>query len=545
MRKELDEGVTVARKLPIGIQSFESIRMDGYVYVDKTAFVWKIVNEGKPYFLSRPRRFGKSLLLSTIKAYLEGRRDLFRGLAIERLEEDAATAADREPWQARPVFHLDFNAGDYTREGALEEAIESKLLDWGEAWGVTRRDGTQGQRFLRLMRTARERTGRRVAVLVDEYDKPLLECMNDPGLEKRNRATLKGFYGALKSADDDMRLAFLTGVTKFSKVSIFSDLNQLRDMSLDAACAGICGVTEAELTATFDPELARMARALGTDERGCLDALRAQYDGYCFDPGGPAHDRANMVYNPFSLLNALEGRRIGSYWFATGTPTFLVHKMRDSGLDPKGLVEDTIYIDEARIMDYRADDPDPVPLLYQTGYLTICGRDDVTGEFELGVPNGEVEWGLLQSLLPAYAPAYSRGTDVFALRRLAEAGDTEGIRDVLAALFASIPYTTAGGRGQDPFENYFQAVIWLTFTLLNRYVHTEVHQALGRADIVVEARAHVYVMELKRDGTAEEALAQIEAKDYTAPFAADPRELHVIGCAFDTATRTLSDWAEL
>lgn len=526
----------MARRLPIGIQSFEWLRRDGYAYVDKTAYVHKLVSEGKPYFLSRPRRFGKSLLVSTLRAYFEGRSELFEGLAISRLEEVAAAEEGREAWQARPVFNLSFNAGDYTVAGALESKLDVALRRWEKHWDVREPLGEAGDRFLRLLGHAHVTSGHRCAVLVDEYDKPLLECMDNPSLEERNRAVLKGFYGALKDADEHLRFVFITGVTKFSKVSIFSDLNQLRDISFAREHAALCGITEDELLAAFPAELEALADELCLDHEGCLGALRAQYDGYAFHPSGPG------VYNPFSLLNALVERDLGSYWFATGTPTFLTRRMREAELEPRRLVDGTIFATEGRVSDYRADDPDPIPLLYQTGYLTIRGFDRLSREYELGVPNDEVKWGLMESLLPAWAPGYSsaRGTDVFTLRRLVEAGDTDGIRRILEALFASIPYT----REDDPFENYFQAVIWLVFTLLGRYVACEVHQARGRVDCVVWASGHVYLFEFKRDGTAAEALAQVEGRGYAAPFSADSRELHLVGCSFDSKTRRLADWAE-
>ena len=531
------------RKLPIGIQSFESIRRDGFLYVDKTAFIYRMAHEGKPYFLSRPRRFGKSLLVSTMRAYFEGRRELFRGLEIERLEEAAAEREGREAWAARPVFLLSFNGADYTRPGGLEGKLEALLRGLEREWGDDSADLAPGPRFQRLLELAHAAAGHRVAVLVDEYDKPLLDVMGDGGLLERNRAALKAFFSVLKDADEHLRFAFITGVTKFSKVSIFSDLNQLSDVSMERDYAAVCGVTEAELLATLGPEVGALAAQLGVGAGECLGRLRAKYDGYCFHPDGPDEaDPSRTVYNPYSLLSALQKRRLGSFWFETGTPTFLVRRMRDARLDPKRLTDGTIRVDEERLSDYRADDPDPVPLMYQAGYLTIAAYDGRTGRYALEVPNGEVRDGLFRSLLPAWAPGYSesRGTDVFSLLDLVEAGDTEGVRDVLAALFASIPYT----READPFENYFQAVIWLVFSLLGRYVHTEVRQARGRADVVVEAREHVYVIELKREGTAAEALAQIEERGYAAPFAADPRELHLIGAAFDPKTRLLADWQE-
>ena len=524
------------RRLPIGIQSFEKVRRDGFVYVDKTAYVHELARAGVPAFLSRPRRFGKSLLVSTMRAYFEGRRELFGGLDIERLEEESAAEEGREPWVARPVFHLDFNGADYTREGGLEGKLDELLRGLEETWGDDWADLPPASRLRRLLQLAHGKSGHRVVVLVDEYDKPLLDAMEDPELEERNRAALKGFYSVLKGADEHLKFAFLTGVTKFSKVSIFSDLNQLRDITLSRGYAGICGITEAELLGTFGPELEYLAGELGTDADGCLAALRAQYDGYRFHAKGPG------VYNPFSLLNAFAEGALGSYWFSTGTPTFLVRRMREARLDPRRLTDGTINVDKDRLSDYRADDPDPIPLMFQAGYLTIRSADPALDEYTLAVPNGEVEWGLEKSLLPAWAPGYdaARGTDVLTLRRLVEAGDAEGMRDVLAALFASIPYT----REKDPFENYFQAVIWLVFSLLGRYVHTEVRQAKGRADVIIEARAHVYVMELKRDGTAAEALSQIDQKGYAAPFSADPRQLHLIGASFDSRTRLLADWEE-
>lgn len=521
----------MARKLPIGIQSFEKIRRDGFVYADKTAYVHALAQAGVPVFLSRPRRFGKSLLVSTLRAYFEGRRDLFEGLEIERLEGD-----DDNAWQARPVFHMDFNGPDYTREGALEAKFEALLGRWEAQWGVAYPATNAGDRLLALIESAHKQTGHRAVVLVDEYDKPMLDAMHDLSLEERNRAALKGFYGVLKSADEHLRFVLLAGVTKFSKVSIFSDLNQLRDISFSAAYAGVCGITEDELVGVFGPEIDALAKQLGTSGDECLEALRTQYDGYRFHYAGPD------VYNPFSLLGAFAEGRLGSYWFQTGTPTFLVKRMRDAKLDPKRLMDDTIYATEQRLSDYRADDPDPVPLLFQAGYLTIRDYDQRSGRYRLAVPNGEVEWGLMESLLPAWAPGYSesRGTDVYALLDYVEAGNTDGMRRIIEALFASIPYT----RADDPFENYFQAVLWLVFTLLGRCVMCEIHQASGRVDCVVGACAHVYVIEFKRDGTAAEALQQIAERGYVTPYAADPRHLHVIGCAFDSKTRLLSDWAE-
>ena len=515
------------QKLPIGVQDFEKIRTGDYAYVDKTELVYRLVTEGAPCFLSRPRRFGKSLLVSTLKYYWQGRRDLFEGLAVERLAE-----GDPAAWQPHPVFHFDFTGANYTQDGALEAALDFHLREWEGEYGSS--VGGLGDRFYALLKAAHGQTGRRAAVLVDEYDKPLLEAMDDPALLERNRATFKAFFSVLKGADAHLQFALITGVTKFSKVSIFSDLNQLRDISLARGYAGVCGVTEAELLDGFGPRIDGMADALGLDRGGCLDALRGQYDGYRFHPGGP------HVYNPFSLLNALAKRDLGAYWFESGTPTFLVRRMREANMDLRGLTDGTLWASEARMGDYRADDPDPVPLMYQSGYLTITGFESAGRIYGLGVPNGEVRYGLAESLLREYAPntAYGSGADIFALSRHMEAGDTDGMRDVLAALFASIPYTREG----DPFENYFQAVVYLVFTLLGRFAQVEMRSAAGRVDVVAQARRFVYLMELKRDGSPLEALAQIDERGYAAPFAADSRTLVKIGASFSSETRRLAGW---
>lgn len=308
----------MGRKLPIGIQSFEKIRRDGFVYVDKTAYVHALARAGAPVFLSRPRRFGKSLLVSTIRAYFEGRSALFEGLEIGRLEEEDARKDGREPWVIRPVFHFDFTGQDY-RTVTLEQVLGEQLLPWEGMYGLQNEGRTLGFRFQMLLARAHAQSGHRCVVLVDEYDKPLLDIMEDGALLDRNRGILKGFFSVLKKADDHLRFVFLAGVTKFSEVSIFSDLNQLSDISLERDYAGICGVTETELGESFAPELSMLGAQLGLDAKGCLQALRAQYDGYCFHPDGPAAMDAKrtepdrMVYNPFSLINALQKRRLGSW----------------------------------------------------------------------------------------------------------------------------------------------------------------------------------------------------------------------------------------
>ena len=521
----------MARKLPIGIQSFQKLREEGYAYVDKTAFVYKLAHEGVPFFLSRPRRFGKSLLVSTLRAYFEGKRELFEGLAIEGLEGDGSDA-----WAPHAVFHFDLSGGDYNREGGLEFKLDALLASWEGEYGIEAGGKALGDRFWSLLETAHDRTGRRCVVLVDEYDKPLLEAMDNSALLERNRAMFKSFFSVLKGADEHLRFALITGVTKFSKVSIFSDLNQLRDISMERDFAGVCGVTEEELRERFAGEASCLAERMGVSLEKCMGQLGEMYDGYRFHPEGP------HVYNPFSLLRCFAAGELGSYWFESGTPTFLVRRLRETRFDVRKLTDGTLRATEPQISDYHAENPDSVPLLYQAGYLTIKGFDARRRVYELGVPNGEVEYGLAESLLADFAPATAgaayTGKDVFSLLDSVDCGDTDGMRDVLAALFASIPYT----RADDPFENYFQAVIYLVFTLLGRFAACEMHAATGRVDVIVQAERFVYLMELKRDGTADEALAQIEERGYAAPFAADTRALYRIGAAFDSDTRQLADW---
>ena len=516
------------RRLPIGVQSFLSLREGGFVYVDKTRYIYELVNSSKQYFLSRPRRFGKSLFLSTLKAYWEGRKELFEGLEIEKLEQ-----GNDEAWQPYPVFYFDFNGQNYQADTALEAVLAEHLDSWEKIYGGDSSLSLSG-RFRNLLKAAREKTGKGCVVLVDEYDKPLLEVLENNSLEEHNKAVFKGFFGTLKSYDEYLRFVFITGVTKFSKVSIFSDLNQLNDISLEKNFAGICGITEEELLGTFGPEINDMASALGLSKDACLAKLAMMYDGYHFYP------KSQGVYNPFSLIKAFYGQELGAYWFATGTPTFLVQRLKNMHFDVKQLAEGDICADAYAITDYRADNPDIVPLLYQTGYLTIVGYDGEAGVYVLGFPNKEVKYGFLKSLFPEYVPTAvpGSGKDIFTLRRRVLAGDTDGIRDTLQALFASIPYTTDDA----PFEHYFQTVLYLVFTLLGQYVECEVHSSRGRADCILTTDKYVYIFEFKVDKPAREALDQIEAKGYAEPFAADERKIFRIGVSFDSEKRSLSEW---
>ena len=365
------------RKLPIGIQDFEKLREDGYIYVDKTATIYNLVQTSSPYFLSRPRRFGKSLLITTLEAYFLGKKEVFKGLAIEKLEKD---------WISYPVLHFDFNGQNYSDPNGLNEIIAAHLREWEKRYACPKQSESFGVRLADIVKTAREKTGEKVVVLVDEYDKPLLETLtlSEEQIEQ-NRATFKGMFGQLKSLDKYLRFVLFTGVTKFSKVSIFSDLNQLQDISMHPQYAEICGITQSELEATFSPEIDAMAKANKMTREECLAKLKRYYDGYKFS------ENCENIYNPFSLINAFSAQKFGKFWFGTGTPTFLVKRLNEIGFNPKQFSDGTLYASEDEITDYRPDNPDIVPLLYQSGYLTIKGYDERRERFVLEYPNDEVK----------------------------------------------------------------------------------------------------------------------------------------------------------
>ena len=515
------------RKLPIGIQDFESIRKDNYIYVDKTEYIYNLVNRGKPYFLSRPRRFGKSLFLSTLRAYFEGKKDLFTGLKIMELEGEGPDA-----WQKYPVFYFDFNKKNFKTDTALEEVLVEHLKEWESIFGDEGKEAPLEERFRHLIVKAVNKTGKNAVVLVDEYDKALLE--SDKERLEHNKTVFKGFFSTLKSYDHYLKFVFLTGVTKFSKVSIFSDLNQLRDISLLAEYNGICGITQSELIINLEPEIENLARSEGMDRETCLSELKKMYDGYHFGAN------TEGVYNPFSLLNALEDKNFGMYWFATGTPTFLIEKLKASGFDAKQITKGDLYAQETVLTDYRFDNPNPIPLFYQTGYLTIKGYDKKYRSYQLGYPNNEVKYGFLESLAPYYLHKEKEPDplDIRAFGMDIENGRTDSLKNRFTALFARLPYPD----DEKVVEQNFQNVIYIVFMLLGQYTFTEIHSARGRADCIVETDDYIYIFEFKRDKSAGEALKQIEDMGYAKPYAADQRTLLKIGVSFDSKERSISGW---
>ncbi|MDR1931949.1 MAG: ATP-binding protein [Spirochaetales bacterium] len=514
------------RKLPVGIQDFEGIRTDSYVYVDKTAYIFKLAGEGKPYFLSRPRRFGKSLLLSAIKAYFLGKRDLFEGLAIAELEKE---------WAEYPVFHIDMNGENYSGGlAALESGLAVNLKSIEREWGKETTELSPASHFRELIRRAHEKSGKKVVVLIDEYDKPLLETMDNPRLNEEVRKNLKAFYGVLKTSDPYLRFVLLTGVTKFSQVSVFSDLNQLRDISMEEAYAGICGISEAELTVNFQPELHALAEKNGKSYREIMEEMREKYNGYHFSRNSEG------MYNPFSVLNTFASLRFNYYWFQTGTPTFLVKMLADDGFYLPSLV-DNVRIDPQAVSDYRPENTNPIPVLYQSGYLTIKGYDEDFQEYILGFPNKEVQYGFLKELIALYKPKPGPGED-FDVRNFVrdlKAADAEGFMKRLQSYIANIPYEL-----NDKSERYYQTLFFLIFSLMGQFTRAEVKSAAGRADMVVNMRDAVYVFEFKLvgNGTAEDALKQIDDKGYLIPYAASGKKLVKIGVEFDAEKRNVGRW---
>ena len=515
--------VTFGRKLPIGIQTFEKIRRGGYLYVDKTELVWQLASTSVPNFLSRPRRFGKSLLLSTFKAYFEGKKELFEGLAIEKLEEK---------WEKHPVLHLDLNAEKYDTIESLNAILSYQLTQWEAIYGKGTDETTLSNRFKGVIQRAYEQTGKGVVVLVDEYDKPLLQAIHNEELLEAYRVILKAFYGTLKSKDSCLRFVFLTGVTKFSQVSVFSDLNQLNDISMDYDFGCICGITHQELLSTFEPEIKALAKFNGVSEKEAVEQMTRQYDGYHF------HPYAEGVYNPFSVLNAFYKKEFGNYWFQTGTPTFLVKLLQNADYDLRTLM-DGVEASAITFTEYRAEAGNPIPLIYQSGYLTIKDFDKEFKIYTLGFPNDEVRYGFLNFLVPFYTPITDDKKNFYIMKFIKELekGEVDAFMQRFEAFFADFPYEL-----NDKTERHYQVIVYLIFKLMGQFTQAEVHSAKGRADAVVQTKDYVYVFEFKLNGTAEEALQQIGEKGYAAPFKGDSRQLVKVGVEFSADTRNVKRW---
>ena len=517
-------------KYPIGIQSFDQIIEDGYVYVDKTDLVYRLTHEGKIYFLSRPRRFGKSLLVSTLENYYLGRKELFRGLAMEQLEKE---------WNVHPVFHIDFNGSDFTEEGVLKQKLNGYVTDWEKVYGLEEYAQTLdlGSRFQKVLEAAHKLSGRRAVVLVDEYDKPILDVLDRDGkLEEQHRDTLKAFYSVFKGADSHLQFVLLTGVTKFSQVSVFSGFNQPKDISMDARYEALCGITQEELDGYFAEPIADMAAEYRCTPEEMRLKLKSQYDGYHFSK------RMTDIYNPFSLLNALDRNSIEDFWFSSGTPTYLVRLLRHFHENMNELTGK--YYRTEQFVDYKADVEYPLPMIYQSGYLTIKDYNQQFNTFLLDFPNNEVKCGFLTLLAADYLkPEEETGGWVQTLVMALQEGNTERIRDLFTAFLAGIPYTMRRKENEKERERYFQYTFYLILRLVSVYtVYVEKPQSQGRVDGIVETADYVYIFEFKLDGTAAEALQQIEDKGYTREYAADKRKIYRIGASFSSETGTIDEW---
>lgn len=525
-------------KYPIGIQTFDKIIDGGYVYVDKTDLIYQLV-QGNIYFLGRPRRFGKSLLVSTLEQYFRGNKELFKGLAIDKLETE---------WKQYPVFHIDFSTGNYLNDGVLEDVLSGNLTEWEAQYEVVRISNDLGLRFQKVLRAAHEKTGLGAVVLIDEYDKPILDVIELDyqvehlgkmiSLEEKHRNIMKSFYATFKGADADLRFVFLTGVTKFSQISMFSGFNQPADISLSRNYEALCGITKDELEKYFAEPIAEIAQIYHCTEEEMLQKLKMKYDGYHFS------EKMVDVFNPFSLLNAFYNMKLGGYWFKSGTPTYLVRLLNhfDENLDE--LVGK--YYGVPQFDDYKADIEKPLPMIYQSGYLTIKDYDQDTESFLLDIPNNEVREGLLTILANAYLKTKEDSaswliTSVHQLKH----GKLQEFMDSLTAFLASIPYSVRRRNDEREYERYFDYTFYLLLRMLSCYMlFREKETSRGRADCVYETPSDVYIFEFKLDGSAEGALLQIEDKGYAKEYAIDSRHIHQIGVNFSSKTGTIEEWKE-
>lgn len=508
-------------KYPIGIQDFVKLRQGGFAYVDKTKFVYKLADEGSYYFLSRPRRFGKSLFLSTLEAYFLGRKELFEGLAIYDMEKE---------WKSHPIFYIDLNTANFRDDKSLYEVLNSHVSVWEEMYGAREYETTLALRFKGVIARAAEKEGRGVVILIDEYDKPILQTLRNQELQEKHRSLLKSFYSVLKTQDRYIRFAFITGVTKFGKVSVFSDLNNLMDISMDQRYISICGMTQDELLYNFREGIEQLGEAYGDTEEETLNKLKIRYDGYHFE------ENTVGIYNPFSVLNTLAKLRYKDYWFETGTPTFLVDLLKMHNYRLLDITREKVSGDVINSIDSMSTNP--IPVIYQSGYLTIKGYDERFKKYRLGFPNKEVEEGFLNFLLPLYTSAGNNSpfmVDEFV--QDVESGNPERFMQRMKAFFADTSYQVVGDA-----ELYFQNAMYLVFKIMGFYTQVERPTSDGRIDAVIQTPDYIYIIECKLDRTADEALRQINESDYAAPFAMDKRRIYKIGVNFSSQTRGVEQW---
>ena len=516
--------MTQATKLyPIGIQTFSEIINKNYLYIDKTEHVYHMTHSASKYmFLSRPRRFGKSLLTSTLRTYFEGRRDLFKGLAMERLETE---------WTEYPVLHFDMSLGKHMEKEQLERYLLSQLEQIEEDYGIHSDSPDSNIRLTKLIRHVYEQTGRQAVVLIDEYDAPLLDVVHEEKNLPVLRDIMRNFYSPLKACDPYLRFVFLTGITKFSQLSIFSELNNIQNISMLPEYAAICGITEEEMATQMDEDLDILAKRMGISREEAIQKLKYNYDGYHFT--WPSPD----IYNPFSLLNAFVTGRLDSYWFGSGTPTYLIEMLRKYGVLPSKIGGNEAMAEEFDAPTERM--ASITPLLYQSGYVTIKDADTDFGIYRLDIPNKEVRIGLMRSLLPYYVTpdTLTATTTIVNLARALVKGDMEGMLQLLQTFLSTVPYCD-----HTDYESHYQQMLYIIFSLLGMYVDVEVRTPRGRVDMVMRTATTLYIVELKLNQSAEAAMQQIDLKNYPERFALCGLPVVKVGINFDMERHTLKDW---
>ena len=513
----------IVNKYPVGIQTFSNLREGNYLYVDKTKYIVDFRSKGMKYiFLSRPRRFGKSLFASTLQAYFEGRKELFEGLAITDYEKE---------WAVHPVLHFDMSGAKHFNEQELKDYLDYILQPYEKLYGEGKGENTPNTRLIGLVTRAYKQTGQKAVVIIDEYDAPLLDVVHEEDNLQQLRRIMQNFYSPLKMLDPYLEFTFITGITKFSQLSIFSELNNLDNISMLDQYSAICGISLTELTTVMRPDVEGLGRALGLSYEECLDQLRQYYDGYHFS------EHSEDVFNPFSLIRALNGQKIDSFWFGSGTPTYLIKSLQKYHVNVTDIEQKRVSVDDFDVSPEQM--VSPLPLLYQSGYLTIKKYSPLTKSYTLGYPNQEVRIGMLKSLAPNYLSPVSVDNNglVIEFVQMLYDGDIDGALVRLKAYLASI-----SNRLSNKNERDFQTVFYLIFNLMGALIRVEEESAVGRADAVLYLPESVFVFELKYDGSAADALKQIDEKGYLVPYTADGKRLYKIGVNYDSQQRTLGDW---
>lgn len=510
---------------PVGIQTFERIRKENKLYIDKTEYIYRMTHSGGCYFfLSRPRRFGKSLLVSTFESYFSGKKELFEGLAIEKLEQE---------WMEYPVLHFDMSGGKHMEKEQLEDYLSNRLEAEERKWGITHTKRGANDRLTELITTAYEISGKQVVVLIDEYDAPMLDVAHDKETLDVLRNVMRNFFSPLKMCEPMLRFVFLTGITKFSQVSIFSELNNIKNVSLDDEYAGVCGITKEELLTQMSEDIDVLAEAQGMTREETIAKLKENYDGYHFSPASPD------VFNPYSLLNCFDDKNFGAYWFSSGTPTYLINMLRKFKVLPAKIGRS---LARSSAFDAPTENLKTItPLLYQSGYITIKGYDKMSQLFTLDLPNKEIKVGLFESLLPYYLEGmYAEEGDVAIAQMsvLIRQGDMDGALRLLQEFLGTVPYCN-----NTNYEGHYQQVLFIIFTLLTHFVvDVEVHTPNGRVDVVMETEDTLYLIELKLNKSAQAAMQQINLKQYGQRFARCGKPIVKVGVNFDAKKGNIEDW---